>query len=322
MMDDVARNLIDVLGDPIYVPSSGELRWNCPFCITRRPDHKADSNFHLYVNPKRGKFICFRCADYGTKGPLEKLFKDLRVSIQPSLTNWQKVVQAFMEVTDKKPFAEAEEVPYPDGYKGLCYSAKVSDDVYNYLKRRGINDDDMSFHHLGAMVHYNRWRVFIPASNDKGKLVYYAARSIDGAEPKYLCPPVPRRAVVFNYVKARQFEDVVICEGPVSSIAAGPNAVATFGKEVTPEQVLMLVRGGWRKYFVAFDGEAMQTSCRLAERLHAYRLDVSIVPLPKDPKRKDPADLGRAVFINEFMPQAIPYRGEGKLLAALAAVRR
>lgn len=304
---DVLNSLTKALGNGIPVEGTEEYRFNCPNCPT--PDHKS----HMYVNIEKMVFICFRC---DTKGQLKYLARKhgFALKVLPQARDWDRRVAEFFagpqEVDDV-----SEVLEYPEHWAHIPEGHNLAT---QYLFERGIPQEDWEYFGLG-IVHmpkkaggFHQPRIFIPTFNEENCLVYYVARAfmpLDTFAPKYLNPRgVGRRNIIFNFHPAANDNDeIIICEGPISAMVAGRDAVATYGKSVTNGQINMLAAANVKRYHIAFDADAQRTAMLLAERLHRKGCEVSIVTWNPE-SGEDPADLGRYAF-REALVKSTPFEG-------------
>jgi hypothetical protein len=80
-------------------------------------------------------------------------------------------------------------------------------------------------------------RLFIPVFADT-KLVYWQARDVYGMDdtiPYYICKGGTKS--LFNFDQASKANFIVISEGVFDAVTIGTNAVALFGKSITPRQI-------------------------------------------------------------------------------------
>jgi len=172
-----------------------------------------------------------------------------------------------------------------------------------YLARRRVPEARIARHQIGcALVGRYAGRVILPVHLD-GRVVAFQARDITGrSKAKYLGPPGARLGdALFNLDAARRFPSIVVCEGIISAICAGENAVASFGKALKPNQVALLVDAG-RPVTVLFDSAKHDTGAAgahaeaelAAAKLHRAGLAVRIARL----ERGDPADNSSDVVTN------------------------
>jgi hypothetical protein len=113
-------------------------------------------------------------------------------------------------------------------------------------------------------------RIIIPV-HQHGQRVGWQARLVGEASSKgppkyYTVPDMPRRRLLYNFDTARQQPYVCVTEGATKVWRYGPEAVATFGKIVTPEQA-ELIGATWKQVIVLLDPDAKQHTAALLARL-------------------------------------------------------
>lgn len=274
--------------------STGELNFCCPFCLSRTG--RADTKFHLYVNPSRyidgirGWFYCQRCK---ARGPMHKLFGQ---QSRESVGKWREFVDKLRGGRPSIP--EPCPVKLPLDYMSMIRGTEA----YGYLKERNISDEQITFYNIGFGVddlrdlepaerqkYAGSGRIIFPDYDDDGNVVYWVARTYKGHKVKYKNPPKSNaRDKIYNLAGASKYSVCIITEGVISAIAAGYNAVATYGKDVTLVQVSMLVRAAFDQYVVALDGDARKEADELAGKLSRKGCQVSVVEFNQD---EDPASV-------------------------------
>lgn len=289
MADEWVEVLAKRLGPPIFT-TRDEVRFNCwkQECgSTKTPDTK----YHMYVNPIAGKYFCQRCQKGGS---LEWLAKALGIEAPgESLLHWERVIQSFV-FGDKEPVKEVPEIQWPEEYNALFVGTKA----YRYVQERGITEQMIDFYQIGFGTGFLKNRIIFPDTDKDGKLVYWVARTYaeDGKpRAKYRNADAPREKQVYNLGRLERDnmkDRVVICEGPISAIIAGYNAVATYGKYVTGEQIDRLARFKAAEYVIAGDGDGLYEATSLATRLYRRGLNVRFARFFGD---EDPASVGPAV---------------------------
>jgi DNA primase len=125
--------------------------------------------------------------------------------------------------------------------------------------------------------------VYIPVQMD-GKLVGWqarVARHLPREDKKtlryYLAEGTARSKLLYNFDRARKHPWVCVLEGVTKVWRFGPEAVATFGKVVTPHQADLLARH-WRKVVVMLDADAAEEGEKLRQVL-ARNCKVALVRL-------------------------------------------
>lgn len=156
----------------------------------------------------------------------------------------------------------------PPPPEGAC---PVDDDTLSFLASRRISVDVARAYGLfGCRGGRFDRRVVFPAWGPSGELLYWQARATwSPAEDerrgrrhiKVLNPErgddlLTSEHTVFNLCRAVQLGRgrVALCEGPISAIHAGDDAVALWGKQLYPAQIRALLVAGVREVEVMFDG--------------------------------------------------------------------
>ena len=135
-----------------------------------------------------------------------------------------------------------------------------------YLEQRGIQRQTAAWFGAGYYGGSGllRERMVFPIHNERGELVAYAGRSVDGREPRYLFPPgLPKSQVVFNLHRAvesaaRQGGVAIVVEGFFDCLkvhqAGYGNVVALLGANISGRQSELLDTY-FRKLVVMLDGD-------------------------------------------------------------------
>ena len=122
-----------------------------------------------------------------------------------------------------------------------------------YIRGRGLDPDEMEKRWgwgalpADAEPRY-RDRIFIPVHNRDGVPVSWQTRTILQNEPnRYLAAPKQREAETIKHLLygehlVNPFKAIIVCEGVFDAVAIGQNAVATFGKSLTPKQKMKVAR--------------------------------------------------------------------------------
>ena len=251
----------------------------CPFCPGNGMGR--DDKYKLWINPKLGKWRCWRCPARGTVAKL------LDMSISE------------IEVQEAPRERRTSEVPPGDVLIPL-YHLEEEHAAACYMRDRGFNPDA-----VGRVygVHYcERGRQFAQGLFDTtntivfpiwmgGGVVGWQSRLLynpdsltsdeceamgflfDEEKQKFIKPPkyftspgLTKGDVLYNYDYARQSNLVVVVEGPTDVLAAGPCSVGTLGKGISSRQTEMLK--SWDVVVVMLDpGDAGEESFELVSSL-------------------------------------------------------
>lgn len=151
-----------------------------------------------------------------------------------------------------------------------------------YVRSRGLNPEEMAkVWGWGAVPadgeFFYRDRLFFPVCNRDGYPSSWQTRTILQNEVhRYLTAPKDReedpiKTLLYGEHLVNPFKTVIVCEGVFDAAAIGKNAVATFGKKLTANQVLKL--SWYPKRIICFDGEeeAQNDAKELATRLSKFK---------------------------------------------------
>ena len=299
MENSVIRRLAERLGPPILT-NSDEVRFCCFKSVCLNSNTK-DTKYHMFVNPHNGRYFCHRC-DKG--GKLSYLLKSLGLPTENDpLSAWSQIINSFIYGTPRDTWEDTPRARAPiDMYKMLDGS-----EAMQYCLNRGITPARLEFYDVGIGtarmmeipkekkgLYAGAGRVVFPDYSKSGDIVYWVARSYTGRHPaKYKNAEVPRVDQIFNLgrLEKRGYKNrLIICEGPISAILAGYDAVCTYGKHVSGEQVQRLIDFKANEYIIAFDGDAIPTGVSLASRLFMRGAPVRFIKF--DRPEDDPASVG------------------------------
>jgi hypothetical protein len=278
--------------------TTGEFNFCCPLCVHRigRPD----KGFHLYVNPSRylygirGWFYCHRCH---ARGPMYRLLGKAAEQTVP-VTEWSTFVKKLRGEHIDKEGPGPQPVKLPEDYIEMIRGTEA----YGYLANRCISDEQIAFYKIGFGTEDLRdmkaeertkfagsGRIIFPDFDDEDNCIYWVARTYKGHKVKYKNPGRSHaRNQVYNLARASRFKTCVVAEGVTSAIACGYNGVATYGKEVTENQISMLASAAFDHYTIAHDGDARPEALDLATRLSRRGRAVSLVEFSQE---QDPASV-------------------------------
>ena len=225
-------------------------------------------------------------------------------------------------------------VPYPTNTQFFQFNLQ-NQEAYPYMRyllNRGVTLNQMLQHGMGYVIRgiVNKTEgdgtitvtnsVVFTTFDDHGQPQYWNTRSIEpDAYIKALNAPARKDQYgknnsIFNLNRAKKTDKIIISEGVFNALTTGDSGVATFGKQVTEEQVAMLAEAGIDnpklKYYIFLDTDATEQALKLARKLYQYVPNIYLVNNPY--KGKDANDLGTEVTA-QLIEQAIPYTEENSL---------
>jgi len=174
-------------------------------------------------------------------------------------------IQTKDQATREEKHGVAEEKQGSDDggiNKPLTFSLKGVDPSHGYIQQRGIKEDTARHFGIGCFSGRGSMsgRLVIPIHDDRGELVAYAGRSIDGTEPKYNLPAgFHKSAELFNLHRARAIENqqVILVEGFFDCMkvhqAGFPFVVALMGSSLSQAQHQRLLT--FKEVILFLDGD-------------------------------------------------------------------
>ena len=197
---------------------------------------------------------------------------------------------------------------------GLGYSNKFSDDLYQYLKGQGYEDNILKDSGLITIDerrggHDKFWnRVMFPIMDANNRVIGFGGRVMGEGEPKYLNSPETmifdksRNLYGLNIARTTRKPYMLLCEGYMDVIAlhqAGfNNAVASLGTAFTPGHANLLKRYV-KEVYCTFDsdGAGIKAALRAIPILKEAGITAKIVSMKP---YKDPDEFIRNLGAEEY----------------------
>lgn len=242
--------------------SHAEIAINCPECHNRG-EPTPDKKKKCWINPEKATFYCYRCSFSGgilqlikaiSQCSFTQAIKIVRGKTMNPLEHFElKLYDPDLKIKMHDEELELREIELPYGYEPI-------DRPNEYLASRGIPWKYAMRHDWGtSSVGFTKNRIIVPTFME-GKLVFWQARStweVSKEEKKVLNPSgVSARSVLYNFDIAKDYETIIIVEGFTDAIKVGPNAVATNGKNLHPQQLLWLEKTKAKEIIVCWDNDA------------------------------------------------------------------
>jgi hypothetical protein len=239
-----------------------EISINCPECH-KRGEPSPDRKKKLWINPEKGTFYCYRCSFSGGLVHLVKSISQCNFTQSIKLLRGRSInpLEHFelnlfdpdLKIKMHDEELELKEIELPYGYQPI-------DGPVPYLEERGIPWKYAMKNDWGiSTAGYTKNRIIVPSFME-GKLVFWQARStweVSGDEKKVLNPSgVSARSVLYNFDIAKEYETIIIVEGFADAVKVGPNAVATNGKNLHPQQLLWLEKTNAKEIILCWDYDA------------------------------------------------------------------
>ena len=194
------------------------------------------------------------------------------------------------------------------------YSNKYSDDLYQYLKKQGYEDELLKDSGLVTIDerrggHDKFWnRAMFPIMDANNRVIGFGGRVMGEGEPKYLNSPETmifdksRNLYGLNFARSSRRPHILLCEGYMDVIAlhqAGfDNAVASLGTSFTSGHANLLKRYT-KEVYLTFDsdGAGVKDALRAIPILKEAGLTAKVINMRP---YKDPDEFIKALGAEEY----------------------
>lgn len=268
--EEFLKEFLDSKGIDISHETSRSWIINCISPDCRKPDH-------MYIFKASGVSKCFKCGGHWDLVGLVSVVENVDISTAKSIIygrgtggNFEKKLSienpfaiVYEETNDKVDSIEYIELSdrftnILDSYQGM-----------QYLEKRNITDIEI-IKSFDLRWHEEMQSVVFPIKLN-GFIYGWQARKIDPKpdEPRLLTKTGMNKALfLLNYDKVLNKESVVIVEGPFDCIKvqqAGIDAVCSFGKETSKNQIELLIKADIKNIYVGLDPDAYKEAMNLIE---------------------------------------------------------
>jgi len=257
--------------------SNSEVSFDCPYC-------GAHSKYWLNLG-LRGVGHCFRCQKASNWVGL--MMKIERVDYETAKERTRSWIPYIPQTDRGDP---TPEIPLPL----TAVPAWSHPKGRAYLESRGVTEDQTLLYDIhydpGTFVNH----LILPVYRF-GRLAGFQCRDLDpNSKHRYLSGAGSKLGDnLYGFDIARQYEEVVVVEGPFDVLRTGPFSVATFGKKVSPLQEQLLSQSTWKSVTVMYDSDALRQTLKFARRLEAFKPTfVALVPPDTDPGSLSATQLG------------------------------
>lgn len=314
-----------------YKDIGEEVRYNCPFCspntdyklYVKVASDSTDGLWHCKKCDSSGNPVTFIMrydqVDFKEALDILELYGYDQENLEfeakrQGLTVEELLVMMIANMDtpiEEKEVQELVPPALPIGYRRIVDNLEDPAVVpfINYLiYKRHYTPEDIFKHNVGYItngyalssqgkkVYLNNHVVFL-THGDKGEYQYWNTRSIEpnpgiksfngiATDGEY-----SKRTTVFNLNSACKEPSIVIVEGVTDALTVGVSGVGTFGKQVTKEQVALILShvNKEQKIYVMLDRDADEQAVNLASKLYSKHENTYIVI---NETYQDPNDLG------------------------------
>ena len=263
-MRSVPSDIYSAYGEPIKIidVSIGhkEAIYYCPYCESVKGT--PDKSGHLYVNIKSKKFSCKRC---GTEGRISNKGNNYSQEKDQSLEDIIEMIESIS--SDQSELSETQ-------YTIPLLRVTELPSAYEYIRERGFTDEDINFYDIrvGSIFNKNMFgRIIVPnIIYDRVYTDMFVARTYIDSGKRYMNPVGKNSSIaVFNLHRIPENPDrIIICEGSLTAIAAGHDAVALYGKHCSRTQFKKILAKNPKEIVVNLDPDATKDSDELCQKLY------------------------------------------------------
>jgi DNA primase len=270
-----------------------ELRGRCPI-------HQGEGNDAFHVNLTKNAFHCFSCKAKGNV--LDFVAAMEKCSVRDAamkLKEWFSVDSTAVPAEKKSLIGEKGGEGTELGNKPLSFELRGIDLAHAYLTERGISRETAETFGVGLFSGRGSMsgRVVIPIHNERGELVAYAGRSIDGNEPRYKLPAGFHKSHVLFNLHRIAGPDVIVVEGFFDCMKVWQlgrsSVVALMGSSLSERQEHLLV-GRFQRVTLLLDGD--DVGRKAAEEIAARLIRQVHVRIVEPPEGKQPDELDQEQF--------------------------
>ena len=154
----------------------------------------------------------------------------------------------------------------------------------NYLKNRGITDEDIVKYNIGFCDEgIYSGRVIIPSYGESGQLNFFIARTIhDNESYHYKNPPVSRDIIALGN-QINWDEPIVLVEGVFDAIAVKRNVIPLFGKVIPKVLMNKIFEKRVKEIVIMLDTDAQKQALYYTDYFIKQGINTkNIIPTSKD----------------------------------------
>ena len=249
------------------------------------PIHRGEGPEAFHANLSRNVFHCFSCGAGGSVLDFISAVEGCTLREAALRLQQETFPAAETAAPCRKQLVTKKRVPPAP----LRFALRGVDSTHPYLMTRGIATSTAQVFGVGVYSGPGIFhgRLVIPVHNQRGELVAYCGRSVDGSAPRYRFPPgFAKSETLFNFHRAAATHKpaVVVVEGFFDCFrlyqAGVRSVVALMGSALYESQQRLLLER-FRQVILMLDGDAAgrRATIEIAVRLRP-RCSVQIIDLP------------------------------------------
>lgn len=228
--------------------SPGWIGISCVFC--------SETSNHLGISPDGTGFYCWVC---GEKGNITKLIQKID-EVSPRIA--KRTFYKYTTSDSIQPIVETRRDNFP---KWSDVPLKMHLD---FLKSRGYSKDVISKYNLKFTYNVGKYkyRIIAPVYRN-GIIETFTGRTVVNHPEKWKHQTGAKIKKYLYNIDNIYKDSVIIVEGPGDVWKIGTPAAAIFGKDITDDQINILIRKGIKDVFIMLDSDAAAKTKEISLKL-------------------------------------------------------
>jgi DNA primase len=240
------------------------------------------------INLSQYKAHCFGCLE--KLNPIQLLmemesFKQFSQAYE--FLRVQQEFDAYQDFVGKR--VEIKQMTLPDSFKLITdVKGYIGKYAQNYMKGRGFKIEELEAAGIGYCTQgeYAGYIIFPIYYNNN--LVFYQGRKFIDIGPKMRNPEfekfgIGKTQVMYNADALFIYNRIDLVESITNSLTLGSRSIASFGKELSPWQMSLIIHSPCTHLTMVYDNDAYYGAIKQAMQLvHYKKVRVILMPINKD----------------------------------------
>lgn len=283
MENSVLLNILERYLGQSKQTSKGNYSFHCPNCRHYKPK--------LEINLENHNWNCWVCGNRDNfKGKtLKSLFK--RIHIDPSTISDLKYIEKPKK-EKKYSIINKENLQLPNEFislQNINNKDIIARHALNYIKRRGLNENDIIKYNLGFCKEGKyKDMLIIPSYDENGILNYFTSKGFMEYNEETKINPSFSRDIIGFEIFINWNEPIILVEGPFDAMTVKRNVIPLFGKIILSKLEKKIIESNIQNIYIALDEDAHTEALKHCEHFMNNGKKVYLV----NTKKKDFNELG------------------------------
>lgn len=252
----------------------------------------------LGINLYLDRTNCFSCG-YHPK-PILLVMKLEALDTLNEVHNFLDSFESAEYLETSLPMLEEKDVKLPESFTLLeMGTSSLANMARNYMRKRKYDTMKLTLKGVGYCTRGTYKGRIITPFYERGRLVYFNARTYMGIGTKHKNPPVDdfgigKSQLIYNVDAIHIYKTVYGVESATNALTIGDRAIAFGGKLMSMYQVSKILRSPVKRFIMIWDPDAYWEALHAALAISRHKM-VKVIKLPKQYRAKfnpDVNDLG------------------------------